>query len=380
MLLERLQESNPALEYWWDSLPGAYAPWRSDLLARTPSAQRAAWAARLDRFFDPTRPSAGLARGATSNPRLVLASLERERDAWAPLLDALAHEDLTPDERFARLRAAVFRHHAGLLRGLWDATGGAQGWVCAQLSPTLADDADALVREARALAAIAPNVMIKVAANAAGLDAIERLCALGIAVNSTLSFTTAQVLAVARAIARGRAASRAAGPWRAVITYMAGRLGAEPALREEARARGLTLDDATIRWGEVAVGRGMQAALDEGGYPATLLVCSLAVDADAGCLHLEQLGQARCVVTLPPSTLEALLALPAARAPVRREVPRAALAQLRALPYFRAAEAPDGLAPEDFGRHPAFVRALGEALRAHQDTLALLASAERIVH
>ena len=66
----------------------------------------------------------------------------------------------------------------------------------------LAEDADGMVREGEALAAIHENVCIKIPMTAAGLEAISRLSKKGIRTACTLVFSAAQALLAANAGAR----------------------------------------------------------------------------------------------------------------------------------------------------------------------------------
>ena len=63
----------------------------------------------------------------------------------------------------------------------------------------VSDDADGMVKEGRAFAKIAPNIVVKVALTTAGLEAISRLAAEGIKTNCTLIFTANQGLMAAKA-------------------------------------------------------------------------------------------------------------------------------------------------------------------------------------
>ena len=63
----------------------------------------------------------------------------------------------------------------------------------------MASDADGMVDEAKALSAIAPNVVIKIPMTEEGLKAVKRLSALGIKTNVTLIFSSSQALLAARA-------------------------------------------------------------------------------------------------------------------------------------------------------------------------------------
>jgi len=63
----------------------------------------------------------------------------------------------------------------------------------------LADDTEGMVAEGKKLAAIAPNVVVKVPLTEAGLAAVRALSAAKIATNVTLCFSTVQALLAAKA-------------------------------------------------------------------------------------------------------------------------------------------------------------------------------------
>lgn len=63
----------------------------------------------------------------------------------------------------------------------------------------VADDTDGMVEEAKRLAAIHPNIVIKIPITEAGLRAVKRLSALDIRTNVTLIFSPAQALLAAKA-------------------------------------------------------------------------------------------------------------------------------------------------------------------------------------
>ena len=88
-----------------------------------------------------------------------------------------------------------------LLAPLHRDSGGNAGYVSLEVSPALAHDADGTVAAGLRLKAAVdrPNLLIKVPATVAGLDAIERLIGAGVSVNVTLMFSLAHCEAVAEA-------------------------------------------------------------------------------------------------------------------------------------------------------------------------------------
>jgi transaldolase len=88
-----------------------------------------------------------------------------------------------------------------VLRPVYDATDGADGFVSLEVSPHLVYDAEATMAEARYLneAVARPNVLIKIPGSAEGRPAIEQMLYEGINVNITLLFSIEAYEAVAEA-------------------------------------------------------------------------------------------------------------------------------------------------------------------------------------
>jgi transaldolase/glucose-6-phosphate isomerase len=100
-------------------------------------------------------------------------------------------EGAAPVEIFDALAAKDLQDAADMLRPVYDRTNGGDGFVSAEVSPLLANDTEATIREARRLWAMLdrPNVMIKIPGTREGLDAIEECLAEGININITLLFS-----------------------------------------------------------------------------------------------------------------------------------------------------------------------------------------------
>ena len=101
--------------------------------------------------------------GLTSNPTIFEKAISSGADYDEQLLAlALAGADATG--AFEGLAIEDIQAVADLLRPVYDATGGADGFASLEVSPTLAHDTEATVAEAQRLFAALdrPNVMIKV--------------------------------------------------------------------------------------------------------------------------------------------------------------------------------------------------------------------------
>jgi transaldolase len=106
---------------------------------------------------------------------------------------------------FFELAVADLRDATKLFAKVHERTDGVDGWCSLEVSPLLADDAEATIEQAAQLHAKAEreNLYIKIPGTTAGLTAIEETIFAGIPVNVTLLFDDAQYLAAANAYMKG---------------------------------------------------------------------------------------------------------------------------------------------------------------------------------
>lgn len=142
--------------------------------------------------------------GVTSNPTIFEKAMGGS-DRYDSALAAAAERTSDSREIFFDVALADIRDAADLLRGVYDRTRGADGYVSFELPPDLADDAEGSVEAARVLRARIdrPNVMIKVPGTRAGVTAFEELTADGVPINVTLLFAVPRYEEVAEAYLRG---------------------------------------------------------------------------------------------------------------------------------------------------------------------------------
>ena len=102
---------------------------------------------------------------------------------------------------------------ADLLRPIYDASGGVDGWVSLEVSPLLANDTAGSIKSAQELHARAqrPNIFIKIPGTVEGIPAIEESIFSGVPVNVTLLFSREQYTAAAEAYMRAIERRIAAG-------------------------------------------------------------------------------------------------------------------------------------------------------------------------
>ncbi len=154
-------------------------------------------------------------RGVTSNPTIFEKAVSSGRD-YDEQIGALARAGIPPLEAYKRIVTDDIRAAADVLRPVYDATAGDDGYVSLEVDPDLAHDTEGTVSRARELydAVGRPNVMIKIPGTREGLPAVEATIASGVPVNVTLIFSVKRYGEVAEAYLRGleRLLSRGGDP------------------------------------------------------------------------------------------------------------------------------------------------------------------------
>jgi transaldolase len=143
--------------------------------------------------------------GVTTNPTLFAKSLAGAVAAYADSFHDLAARGIGPEEAARLLAAQDVREACDVLTTVHRDSDGYNGWASLEVDPRFADDAEATLAEVRALAWLVdrPNVMIKIPATAAGVQAIAAATAEGYNINATLIFSVERYLDVLNAYALG---------------------------------------------------------------------------------------------------------------------------------------------------------------------------------
>ena len=143
-------------------------------------------------------------RGVTSNPTIFEKAVSSGHDYDAQIL-ALARAGTPLSEAYKAIVTDDIRAAADVLRPVYDASRGDDGYVSLEVDPDLARDTKATIARARELfdAVGRPNVMIKIPGTKEGLPAVEETIASGVPVNITLIFSTKRYEEVADAYMRG---------------------------------------------------------------------------------------------------------------------------------------------------------------------------------
>lgn len=143
-------------------------------------------------------------RGLTSNPSIFQKAIESSSDYDEQFGDLITG-GATIGDAYWDLVTTDIRSALTLLRPVYDASGGEDGYVSVEVDPGLAHDTDGTIGAARHLAATieAPNLYVKVPGTAAGLGAISTLISEGISVNVTLLFSVQRYAEVIEAYLTG---------------------------------------------------------------------------------------------------------------------------------------------------------------------------------
>ncbi|MDI9408203.1 MAG: transaldolase [Candidatus Pacebacteria bacterium] len=144
--------------------------------------------------------------GVTSNPVIFEQAIVNHPEIYdADMAQLVKSRGATPMNIYETLAIKDVQDAADLLRPVYDQTGGLDGYVSFEVSPDLAHRTRVTIEEAHRLAASIqrPNLMIKIPATRAGLDAIRVLTADGLNINVTLIFDRSMLQLVADAYMTG---------------------------------------------------------------------------------------------------------------------------------------------------------------------------------
>lgn len=261
--------------------------------------------------------------GVTTNPAIFHKAIAGGR-YYEDDLAALKQQPIDAEARYEQLVIPDVQRACDLLRPSFERSGGNAGYVSLEVSPALAHDAAGTVAAGLRLkqAVRRDNLLIKVPATAAGLDAIEQLIGHGVSVNVTLMFSLAHVDAVADAYVRGLARlHQSGGDVRGVMSVASLFLSRVDTLidkqLEELGGNALPLrGKAAVATAKLAYQRYLErfhgAAFAElrarGARPQFMLWASTGTKnpAYSDLLYVEPLIGAETVNTLPDATLAAL--------------------------------------------------------------------------
>lgn len=390
---EKLMETHPGVEIWWDSSPLIYESWRESFLMKVPFERAEELREQLEILFDPDHPERTLFRGVTTNPPLSLNVIKMRESFVSEIVDRFIEEDphRDPETLFWLTYKEIVRRGAEMYLRVFETYHFRYGYLSGQVDPRNLTNKEKMIAQALELASLSPNVMIKVPGTQEGYEVIKFLTSKGISTNNTLTFVLPQLVACAKAVKEGVEIAKQNGvdltKWRSVITHMTARYGDLGNMRKEAEALGINLTEADVRWAEIAIFKKAYQFLKEGNYPSKMLICSMRIspilDGKRHCWHLEKLAGGEVVFTCPPPFIEGVfesLDDIEFRSQIEEEVPRKVLDKLLKIPYFERAYREDGYSPEEFISHPSMIATAKEFSKATEGMVDFVAKRLALKH
>jgi transaldolase len=213
--------------------------------------------------------------GATCNPVIVLDVLKKEAHLWNDRIRAIAKElpAATEEEVGWKLVEEISAKRSELLLPVFAKYQGRNGRLSIQTDPHYYRNTGALLEQALRFNALAPNMIVKIPATRAGIEAIEEATYQGISINATVCFTLPQCVAVAEAMERGFTRREREGKdissMGPVCTIMTGRL--DDWLKVVAEKQDIVVDPGYLEWAGVAVFKKTYKLFRERGYRVRLL-------------------------------------------------------------------------------------------------------------
>ena len=263
-------------------------------------------------------------RGVTSNPTIFAKAIEGE-DTYDTEFATLA-ESGSVVEAYWTMVCDDVSGALGVLRPVFDASGGHDGFVSLEVAPDLAHDAAATIDAARRLHTRVdrPNLMVKIPATAAGVPAIRQMISEGRNINVTLIFSLRRYAAVIEAYLSGLEELAAAGgdvrAPQSVASFFVSRVDTEVDRRLQAMGTPVALaltGKAAVAQAQMAYqlflekfsGPRWEALAQQGAVPQRPLWASTSTKNPAypDLLYVDNLIGPETVNTLPDATIDAFL-------------------------------------------------------------------------
>lgn len=306
--------------------------------------------------------------GATCNPVIVLGVLKNEISAWKGRIQSLIRElpNATEDEIAWRVVREISVQAAALLKPIFDEQRGKNGRLSIQTDPRLYRDSDAILKQAIEFNRLAENMIVKIPATHAGIQAIEEATYQGVSINATVSFTLPQCIAVAEAVERGlkrreqeRKDISTMGP---VCTIMVGRL--DDWLKVLVEKNDVAIDPGYLEWAGVAVFKKTYQIFRDRGYRIRLLSAAF-----RNHMHWSEFIGGNVVISPPYSWQVRFNACEVEVRPRIDEPVQGAVIEtlLRHFPDFRRAYTEGGLTSQEFDTFGPTVRTLRQFITACHD-------------
>ena len=260
-------------------------------------------------------------RGLTSNPTIFHQAIARS-DAYDAQISSMiaARPDATTLEVFEEIAVQDIQDAADVLRPIYDASDGGDGFVSLEVSPHLAHETEGTIAEAHRLWEWVdrPNLMVKVPATNEGIPAFEELIAAGLNINVTLLFALDYYVRVANAYVRGLARAQNPASIASVASFFVSRVDSstDAALEKVGSVQALALRGTVAvanaklayrHYGEIFSSEAFAEVAGRGGRPQRVLWASTSTKSPeySDVLYVDSLIGPNTVNTMPPATIDA---------------------------------------------------------------------------
>jgi transaldolase len=258
--------------------------------------------------------------GVTSNPTIFQKAMATGEWYDEQLREVLNGEDDTK-EIFLQLAVRDIEDACDLLRPVYDATNGVDGYVSMEVDPNFAHDTEATIDEATRFHEWIdrPNLYVKIPGTAEGLPAIEEMISRGRNINVTLIFGLDRYVDVTEAYIRGLERLVAAGgdpsTVASVASFFVSRVDTEADRRLDEIGRPelkgkLAIANAKLayqRYKEIFAGARWAALAERGATKQRCLWASTSTKNPEyrDVMYVEELIGPETVNTMPKETIEA---------------------------------------------------------------------------
>ncbi len=180
------------------------SPWIDNL--NRPSLREGGLSALVDRGI----------RGVTSNPTIfekAMTSSDAYDEQFRSFVDKPSFDRRDVEDAFWDMAIADVSEACGVLRSVYDSSGGKDGFVSLEVAPDLATETNASITAARSLheRIALPNLMVKIPGTEAGVPAIQQMITEGRNINVTLIFSVERYALVIDSYLTGLEAFAASG-------------------------------------------------------------------------------------------------------------------------------------------------------------------------
>lgn len=312
-------------------------------------------------------------KGITTAPSITRASLEAERDVWAPVL--LSQMERQPAATERRLLWSAMYELAGqrakAVLPLYDANG-TSGRFAIQVDIYHYNDTKAMIEQARHIHTLGNNFFVKIPTTAAGLIAMEEIVAEGHSVMATSCASVSQVSAAVEALERGYDRCVKAGrSTEGLSLACAMQLGFQDAcIHNYAAQHGLSLSCGAQQYGAVAVGKKAYELIRRKGSRVRFVLSNFTED-----LHWTEFVGGDLIMTMPMRWQTKLEAISSYQPRIDAAVDEQIIQELTdKIPHFAKEYQENALSPEEFLTFPTVSRIINAFLVSYHKALLMTRS------